>query len=59
MPSPLASALVKFKKRRSVSSSGLTAAKAREMLRDGTAHGKDLTPAQRRLFYHVAGHSKW
>lgn len=33
----------------------LTAAKAKEILRDGTAQGHPLTPKQRRFFGAVAG----
>lgn len=36
----------------------LTASKAKEMLKDGTAHGKKLTPKQMRYFGWVAGGKK-
>ena len=37
------------KKKQPSESSNLTPAKAGEMLRDGTAHGKPLTPRQNRF----------
>lgn len=37
---------------------GLSPSKAREMLRDGTAHGKELTAKQKRYFGWVAGGKK-
>ena len=33
----------------------LTSAKAKEILKDGTVHGKDLTPKQKRFFGAIAG----
>src|SRR5678816_1385989 len=36
----------------------LTAEGAKEILRDGTVHGKKLTPAQRRYFGYIAGGGK-
>lgn len=40
------------------SGSTLTASKAREILHDGTAHGKPITDKQRRYFGYVAGGGK-
>jgi hypothetical protein len=58
--SKLADALTEQKKKRSRKPrQGPSVAKAREMLRDGTANGQDLTDKQRRYFGYIAGHSKW
>jgi anti-sigma28 factor (negative regulator of flagellin synthesis) len=57
--SPLAASLKGINQQEEFKSGGtLTSSKAKEILRDNTAHGHPLTPKQKRYFGYVAGSGK-